>query len=120
MPRLPKMLVADSEQAIDHNQTLSYIKSLRPMRSSNGQTSHTPFGVLRKPSLPASRRPEKFRYWRKVWNPDTTYSFQEMVIVESGVSAGTYISDIDNNNNDPATGVCWSQIARGDMSSQWI
>ena len=64
--------------------------------------------------------PEKFIYWRKVWNPATTYNFQDMVIVESGVSAGTYVSDIDNNNNDPATGVGWSQIARGDMSAQWI
>lgn len=59
-------------------------------------------------------------FWRKVWSAGTTYNFQDVVIVESGISAGTYISDIDDNNNDPATGVGWSQIAFGDAAGQWV
>jgi len=62
----------------------------------------------------------KTRFWRNVWDLGTTYNFQDVVIIESGVSAGTYISDIDDNNHDPATGVGWTQIAYGDASAPWI
>ena len=60
------------------------------------------------------------RFWRGVWNSGTTYNFQDVVIIESGISAGTYISDVDDNNNDPATGIGWTQIAYGDASAPWV
>ena len=53
--------------------------------------------------------------WRGVWSPAPVipYSVQDVVIVQTGVNAGTYVSVLADNPNDPATGIGWVQIAPG-------
>ena len=48
-----------------------------------------------------------------------SYDSNDVVIVQSGVSAGTYISVIDANTNDPATGIGWMQLAPGNTVGFW-
>lgn len=57
---------------------------------------------------------------RGIWNSGTTYATNDLVIVQSGVAAGTYYSTIDENMNDPATGIGWMQIAPGSTVGKWI
>jgi hypothetical protein len=48
-----------------------------------------------------------------------TYSLNDLVVVQSGAAAGTYLSTIGSNTNDPATGVGWLQIAPGNTVGNW-
>ena len=56
--------------------------------------------------------------YRGIWSAGT-YVSNDVVVVQSGVSAGTYISVIDANTNDPATGVGWIQLAPGNTVGNW-
>lgn len=57
--------------------------------------------------------------FRGLYVSGTTYNSQDEVVVQSGPAQGTYISVIDNNNNDPSTGVGWMQIAPGNTVGMW-
>lgn len=59
--------------------------------------------------------------FRGVWleAPSSPYMIGDMVIIQSGVSAGTYISSDDNNTNAPDTGINWVQIASGNAVGAW-
>jgi hypothetical protein len=60
--------------------------------------------------------------FRGVWTsaPSTPYMMQDVVVIQSGVSAGTYISVADNNTANPATGIQWVQIAPGNAVGSWL
>lgn len=59
--------------------------------------------------------------FRGVWleAPSSPYMTGDMVVIQSGVSAGTYISTGDNNTNAPDTGINWVQIAPGNAVGAW-
>lgn len=59
-------------------------------------------------------------YFRGAWTAGVPYATNDMVVVQSGVAAGTYVSTIDNNLNDPATGQGWVQIAPGQQVGKWV
>lgn len=48
MPSLPNKLISDSQRDQAFNKLVDHAKSLRPQRSYGTQTTHSPFGVLRK------------------------------------------------------------------------
>ena len=56
--------------------------------------------------------------FRGVWSAGT-YAENDVVIIQSGAAAGTYISMTGSNTNDPATGVNWLQIAPGNTVGNW-
>lgn len=59
--------------------------------------------------------------YRGQWTATPTSSYLEfdVVVVATGASAGTYLSVIDNNTNNPSTGIGWVQIAPGDAFGRW-
>jgi hypothetical protein len=54
---------------------------------------------------------------RGLWSatPPTPYMTFDFVVVQQGASAGAYYSTIDNNGNNPATGIGWVQFATGNL-----
>ena len=56
---------------------------------------------------------------RGLWTSGTTYNFNDLVQVQTGVATGGYISTIDGNNNDPATGIGWMQWPVSQQAGQW-
>lgn len=99
MPRLPKMLVADTEQAIDHNQTVAYLKSLRPMKAAGMHTTHGIHGVLRKPSQKLSR--VRGMMFRGEYDEAENYNPQDVVVIRAGANAGSYVCIQSTNGNAP-------------------
>ena len=57
--------------------------------------------------------------FRGYYDSSVTYSTNSMVVIQSGVSAGTYISVIDSNTYNPAAGYGWIQIAPGNTAGAW-
>ncbi len=57
--------------------------------------------------------------FRGYWVSTTTYNLNDLVVVQSGVSAGAWISLIASNTNNPATGNGWMQIAPGNQVGSW-
>jgi hypothetical protein len=57
---------------------------------------------------------------RGLYIDGNNYSTNEMVIIQSGVAAGTYYSTIDNNINNPITGIGWLQISDGNLVGNWF
>jgi hypothetical protein len=59
--------------------------------------------------------------FRGVWtaNPTAPYMANQEVVIQAGPAKGTYVSVIDNNANDPATGIGWVQTAPGNTVGAW-
>ena len=57
--------------------------------------------------------------FRGLWNSLNVYSKNDCVIMQSGVAKGSYISLIDLNSNDPATGVGWIQFPQSSTVGAW-
>lgn len=60
--------------------------------------------------------------FRGIWDeePDSPYMSQDVVVIQEGVSMGTYVSVQDDNENDPTTGIGWVQIAPGNTMGAWV
>jgi len=60
-------------------------------------------------------------YWRGVWTatPTESYMIGNMVVVQAGAAAGTYVCVTDENTSDPSTGIGWVQIAPGGTIGEW-
>jgi hypothetical protein len=57
--------------------------------------------------------------FRGLWVSTTTYNLNDVVVIQTGASQGTYVSLIASNTNDPATGTGWMQIASGNLVGAW-
>ena len=59
--------------------------------------------------------------WRGAWTaaPIEPYMVDDLVKLETGASAGTYICVADNNPTNPGTGIGWVQIASGQGNGNW-
>jgi|ERR1035437_272207 hypothetical protein len=57
--------------------------------------------------------------YRGLFSSGTTYNENDLVLVQTGVAAGGYISTIDSNNNDPATGIGWVQWPQTQSVGSW-
>ena|ERR1017187_6521137 len=57
--------------------------------------------------------------YRGLWTSGTTYNENDLVLVQTGTAAGGYISTIDSNNNDPATGIGWMQWPQTQSVGSW-
>ena len=67
--------------------------------------------------------------FKGLWNSDTSYQSGDIVIVQSGVACGVYISTVTPNYNQspneisgtnwPDTGNGWMQLSVGPISGQW-
>jgi hypothetical protein len=57
--------------------------------------------------------------FRGYWVSTTNYALSDVVVLQSGVSAGLYISLIAANSNNPATGTGWMQLAPGNLVGSW-
>lgn len=59
-------------------------------------------------------------WYRGLWTatPETPYMALQVVQFGAGTSSGMYISTMDNNTNQPDTGVGWTQISSS--SGTWI
>ncbi len=100
-------------------QQLKHRDSIRDLHQAT-ETLARSVEKIRRRILGGTQPAKPFKYWRIVWSADNTYNQQDMVIIQDGASAGTYISSIDNNANDPASGIGWTQIASGQYSGQWV
>ena len=51
--------------------------------------------------------------YRGEWTsaPVTPYAIDDVVVMPPGASAGTYISVLATNTNNPATGIGWVQLS---------
>jgi hypothetical protein len=58
--------------------------------------------------------------FKGLWNSGSTYGNGDVVVIQTGVSAGTYISTIAGNTNNPSTGTGWMQIAPGPIVGNWV
>jgi len=67
--------------------------------------------------------------FKGLWNSDTSYQSGDIVIVQSGVACGVYISTVTPNYNQspkeisgtnwPDTGNGWMQLSAGPINGQW-
>lgn len=49
--------------------------------------------------------------FRGIYNPAVTYNIYDVVQLQTGTSAGLYLSTIASNTNAPDTGIGWTQIS---------
>lgn len=57
--------------------------------------------------------------YRGYWLNTSTYAVNDVVVIQSGISAGLYISLIASNTNNPAGGTGWQQLAGGNSVGAW-
>lgn len=59
--------------------------------------------------------------YRGLWleDPPSPYLTQDVVLIQAGPTAGTYISVTDNNTESPDTGIGWVQLAPGNTVGAW-
>jgi hypothetical protein len=118
MPRLPQKLSDTGYQATLINQIIDYLAAITPIGSATVKHKMTPFGVLTEANHQRKSTASSGMVYRGVWSVGT-YAENDVVIIQSGAAAGTYISMTGGNTNDPATGVNWIQIAPGNTVGNW-
>jgi hypothetical protein len=59
--------------------------------------------------------------YRGLWTvaPTEPYHAQDVVVVQAGVSTGTFIAVVDNPTENPGTGIGWVQLAPGNTVGEW-
>ena len=57
--------------------------------------------------------------FRGLWVVTTTYNLNDVVVIQTGISAGPYISLLASNTYNPAAGTGWMQLAPGNLVGAW-
>lgn len=103
----------------------SYINSLlRKCRSSElvsvvgGRLSETTNGKTLVIDVKNTQSSSSGMVFRGVWAAGS-YDESDVVVIQSGAAAGTYVSMTGANTNNPATGVNWLQISPGNTVGNW-
>lgn len=105
------------------NELRDSVDAQKPLASHNVRVTHTRVGtgLLGVAAGVSESSPGGGMNYRGTWTPSPPSSYREfdVVIVQTGPSAGTYISVTSGNDNNPATGNGWVQIAPGDAFGRW-
>lgn len=121
--RIPKPWSGSTPMAAAFNQLRQYVleNTLLKGRGYRRQPAANGFFLELESSAGGSSSPVDAMHFRGLWvqNPTAPYMAQDEVKIDVGVAKGTYVSTIDNNPNDPATGIGWTQTAKSDTIGNW-
>lgn len=94
---------------------------LQIFSSTTVRVEHTTRGIRLHVQIPPTSPPgpSVSSSFTGVYVPGQIYQAFEEVVIQSGPAAGTYVSTIDNNINDPSTGIGWMQTAPGNTAGSW-